>query len=115
MLPPKIVISHFLFYCRGDNNTYFCCVHFFFFFFFFFFFLLNFWEILTGIDRPDSVAIHFKMSGPGCSKLTIPLVNVSLKFQMLISKSCQFLLLVNVSLKFQMLISKSCQFLLLKK
>ena len=32
-------------------------------------------------------------SGPGCSKLTTSLVNVSLKFQMLISEICQYLLL----------------------
>ena len=32
-------------------------------------------------------------SGPGCSKLTISLVNVSLKFQMLISEICQYFLL----------------------
>ena len=32
-------------------------------------------------------------SGPGCSKLTTPLVNVSLKFQTLISQICQYFLL----------------------
>ena len=31
--------------------------------------------------------------GPGCSKLTTSLVNVSLKFQTLISKICQYFLL----------------------
>ena len=31
-------------------------------------------------------------SGPGCSKLTTSLVNVSLKFQMLISEICQYFL-----------------------
>ena len=31
--------------------------------------------------------------GPGCSKLTMSLVNVSLKFQMLISEICQYVLL----------------------
>ena len=30
--------------------------------------------------------------GPGCSKLTTSLVNVSLKFQTLISQICQYLL-----------------------
>ena len=34
--------------------------------------------------------------GPGCSKLTMSLVNVSLKFQMLISQICQYFLLKNV-------------------
>ena len=32
-------------------------------------------------------------SGPGCSKLTTSLVNVSLKFQTLISEICQYFLL----------------------
>ena len=32
-------------------------------------------------------------SGPGCSKLTMSLVNVSLKFQTLISQICQYCLL----------------------
>ena len=32
-------------------------------------------------------------SGPGCSKLTTSLVNVSLKFQTLISELCQYFLL----------------------
>ena len=32
----------------------------------------------------------FKISGPGCSKLTTSLVNVSLKFQMLISNMRQY-------------------------
>ena len=35
-------------------------------------------------------------SGPGCSKLTTSLVNVSLKFQSLISNICQYILLKNV-------------------
>ena len=33
--------------------------------------------------------------GPGCSKLTTSLVNVSLKFQTLISEICQYFLLKN--------------------
>ena len=32
-------------------------------------------------------------SGPGCSKLATSLVNVSLKFKMLISEICQYFLL----------------------
>ena len=36
------------------------------------------------------------ISGPGCSKLTTSLVNVSLKFQTLISNICQYFLLQNV-------------------
>ena len=35
-------------------------------------------------------------SGPGCSKLTMLLVNVSLTFQMLILEICQYFLLKNV-------------------
>ena len=34
-------------------------------------------------------------SGPGCSKLTMSLVNVSLNFQKLISLTCQYFLLEN--------------------
>ena len=34
-----------------------------------------------------------KSPGPGCSKLTTSLVNVSLKFQMLISEICHYFLL----------------------
>ena len=34
-----------------------------------------------------------KRSGPGCSKLTTSLVNISLKFQTLISEICQYFLL----------------------
>ena len=36
---------------------------------------------------------YWHISGPGCSKLTTLLVNVSLKFQMLISEICQYFLL----------------------
>ena len=35
----------------------------------------------------------FRRSGPGCSKLTTSLVNVSLKFPTLISNTCQYFLL----------------------
>ena len=41
---------------------------------------------------PNKCPIPFT-SGPGCSKLTTSLVNVSLKFQMLISEICQYFLL----------------------
>ena len=34
-----------------------------------------------------------KHSGPGCSKLTTLLVNVSLKFQMFMSQICQYFLM----------------------
>ena len=34
-----------------------------------------------------------KRTGPSCSKLTMSLVNVSLKFQTLISQICQYFLL----------------------
>ena len=36
---------------------------------------------------------QWKKSGPGCSKLTTSLVNVSLKFQTLISEICHYFLL----------------------
>ena len=36
---------------------------------------------------------YSKITGPGCSKLTTSLVNVSLKFQMLISYICHYFLL----------------------
>ena len=36
----------------------------------------------------------FSILGPGCSKLTTSLVNVSLNFQKLISKICQYFLLI---------------------
>ena len=36
-----------------------------------------------------------RKSGPGCSKLTMSLVNISLNFQKLISLMCQYFLLKN--------------------
>ena len=39
---------------------------------------------------------NFQCPGPGCSKLTMSLVNVSLKFQTLMSKICQYFLLKKV-------------------
>ena len=38
---------------------------------------------------------HYKLylPGPGCSKLTMSLVNISLKFQTLLSQVCQYFLL----------------------
>ena len=41
----------------------------------------------------DSLCIFSRSTGPGCSKLTTSLVNVSLKFQTLISEKCQYFLL----------------------
>ena len=43
------------------------------------------WDFI--VDVPD----HY-LSGPGCSKLTTSLVNVSLNFQKLISQICQYFL-----------------------
>ena len=37
--------------------------------------------------------VKITRSGPSCSKLTTSLVNVSLKFQMLLSEICQYYLL----------------------
>ena len=44
----------------------------------------------------QSEILSTKTSGPGYSKLTTLLVNVSLKFQMHISEICQYFLLKNV-------------------
>ena len=41
----------------------------------------------------DSLLAEIRSSGPGCSKLTTLLVNVSLNFQKLISQMCQYFLL----------------------
>ena len=43
----------------------------------------------------DVVSFEQQGPGPGCSKLTTSLVNVSLNFQKLISKICQYFLLKN--------------------
>ena len=40
--------------------------------------------------------VHKKHAGPGCSKLTISLVNLSLKFQTLIPEKCQNFLLKKI-------------------
>ena len=37
--------------------------------------------------------ISFEQPGPGCSKLTMSLVNVLLKFETLVSEICQYFLL----------------------
>ena len=43
--------------------------------------------------RSQTASSAYDRSGPGCSKLTTSLVNVSLKFQMLISQKHQYFLL----------------------
>ena len=48
------------------------------------------------LKAPKMKVVEFANSikaGPGCSKLTTSLVNVSLKFQTLISQICQYFLL----------------------
>ena len=48
----------------------------------------------TSFLRHVRVGLSLKtIPGPGCSKLTTSLVNVSLKFQPLISEICQYFLL----------------------
>ena len=52
-------------------------------------------------DRTQSSVVfalfnHFLRPGAGCSKLTMSLVNETLKFQALISEICQYFLLKNV-------------------
>ena len=42
-----------------------------------------------------SVFAIYYLSGPGCSKLTMLLVNVALNFQKLFSQICQYFLLKN--------------------
>ena len=49
--------------------------------------------ITSWTTSPGVVRLISHLSGPGCSKLTTSLVNVSLKFQMLISEICQYFLL----------------------
>ena len=46
---------------------------------------------MTGVAAPESVCIH--LAPCSCSKLMMLLVNVSLKFQTLISEICQYFLL----------------------
>ena len=45
---------------------------------------------LIGIFPFLTQSVKYKQSGPGCSKLTTLLVNVSLKFQTLISELRQY-------------------------
>ena len=48
-------------------------------------------------DTPNPyIVMESKRTGPGCSKLTTSLVNVSLKFQTLISQICHYFVLKNV-------------------
>ena len=52
----------------------------------------------TAVNNFRLVYLHFKGSransaGPGCSKLTTSLFNVSLKFQMFISEICRYFML----------------------
>ena len=50
-------------------------------------------RVKTIFSSPLSCCSKLIKSGPSCSKLTTSLVNVSLKFQMLISEMCQYFLL----------------------
>ena len=52
----------------------------------------NIWSLLY--------PVHHSLPGPGCSKLTTLLVNISLKFQMLISQNCQYFLMKKASVIF---------------
>ena len=58
-------------------------------------------------DCFDNLKLNFcsKRSGPGCSKLTTSLVNVSFKFQTLISNICQYFLLKKCMKLLQKLLS----------
>ena len=48
---------------------------------------------MTFYSSADAYEICVSKTGPGCSKLTVLLFSVSLKFQMLISEICQYFLL----------------------
>ena len=50
------------------------------------------------VASPKSIPfpLYDTISEPGCSKLTMSLVNVSLKFQTLVSEICQYFSLKNV-------------------
>ena len=49
-------------------------------------------------------AMDCKITGPGCSKLTMSLVNVSLKFQTLISEIRQYFCCINASKSFSLVL-----------
>ena len=54
-------------------------------------------HILAHLPQPPiSPELCSCQTGPGCSKLTMSLVNVSLKFQKLISQICQYFCCKNV-------------------
>ena len=50
-------------------------------------------HLLADCFEADLARNYMVTSGPGCSKLTTSLVNVSLKFQSFISNICQYFLL----------------------
>ena len=56
---------------------------------------LCFWGKVLKIFQPSNIWIK-PLTGTGCSKLTTSLVNVSLKFQTLISEICQYFCWKNV-------------------
>ena len=51
-------------------------------------------------NRQTSESVDNNKSGPGCSKLTTSLVNVSLNSQKLISQICQFFFFLKKLLSF---------------
>ena len=59
--------------------------------------ILPLYRAVVPLSRLETIVMKIEKnkntSGPGCSKLTMPLVNETLKFQMLISQICQYLLL----------------------
>ena len=58
---------------------------------------------------------HYLNSGPDCLKLTTSLINVSLKFQTLISQIYQYFLLKNVSAKASFIFSTKISVYLVRK
>ena len=61
-------------------------------------------NFLVTFNQLRLLSVKVKMSGPGCSKLTMSLVNVSLKFQTLISQIHQFFFVEKKREKFASLI-----------
>ena len=72
---------------------------------------------LSGSSRKSSATcmIYSTISyGPGCSKLTTSLVNVSLKFQTLISEICQYFLLKSCAKASLIFLTKISVYLVIK-
>ena len=56
-------------------------------------------------EQNEIKTISALISGPGCSKLTTSLVNISLNFQTLVSRVCRYFLLKKCSAKASLIFS----------